>query len=1022
MSTWARWTSSLRRYLDMAFSDQEIEEFKTEALEMLDAAEKSLLSLDGAAAFKPAFDTVFRCFHNLKGGAGVMELTALQTHTHELENILMGFQNKGVIPAEYVSLFLRGIDGARTLLEGQTIDFNFDVSVEVTKPQVAKPEVGNLEAATNNSASTAAPSSSLFGTNEEFVVECEERVERISKSLQQIENGDHSKELIDSIYRDVHSLKGVAYLFSYGNLGDLSHGIESSLEILRTGSHVPSKILINVLFKCVELIELEVTCIKAKMDNSEIKGLVGNILRMLSEATAALEPALIQAEPSQTVPQTATTAAKIPAAANHPPTAESAAELSSIRVSVPLLDNLMTLMGEMVLVRNQVIQFSNTSENMEFVNLSKRLNVVTSEIQGELMKTRMQPIGNVLGKFSRVVRDLSGELGKQIAIELQGADTELDKSLLEAIKDPLTHIVRNSCDHGIEMPETRRQAGKPIGGRITIKSYHEGGQVVIEIADDGKGLNSDLLLRKGIEKGLITEARAKTMNEKEIFNLIFAPGFSTAAKVTNVSGRGVGMDVVRTNIEKIGGTVELSSVTGTGTTIRIKIPLTLAIVPALIVNSGKNIFAIPQVKLVELVRVDQSSESKVEYLHGAPVFRLRGSILPLVDLDQLLGVAKTKEKPAVLNIAVLNAEHCSFGLIVEEVQDTADIVVKPINRLLKSLQVYSGATVLGDGSVALILDVLGLSKVAQIGKEELNADDSNGERSLKKNKTSDVQDYLLVRVNSPTKHAMVLGYVNRLEEFDTNAVELSGAQRVIRYGDTILPLISANLRLGYAATVRDVTSGKFPVVVVERAGCLYGIEVDEIIDTLSSSLEISSSLAAGGAISGNLNTKDELVVVVDPFELILQTFPHLKSVVVAGEKVVARHAPRAAGPMRILLVEDTPFFRRAIANVLLSGGYEIVTASDGQEAVEILNSDEVSFDLLVTDIEMPRMNGFELAKSVRSNPKFETLPMLAISSRADKSHVQKGVAAGFNVYLEKLQAETLLSMVSELIGPARRAA
>ena len=991
----------------MSFSDQEIEEFKTEAHELLEAAEKSLLEIGKGTDFKKCFDTVFRCFHNLKGGAGMMELNRLQSHTHELESILMQFKDLSEIPTEYVDLFLRGIDGARTILAEQPLKFDYSVSASpaLAPSPLKAPALAPVPAPVQASASKLPP-------NEEFIAECEEIVERVINALQIIEKGEFSKDVVDALYRDVHSLKGAAFLFSHQTLGDLAHAVESSLEPVRDGTHQTSKVLVSALFKCMELADLEVSCIKANVENSQIKTLVVDIIRILAEATAALEPVVKENAP-----------ATIVATLEESPKQVEAEAASSIRVSVPLLDNLMTLMGEMVLVRNQVIQISNSSENLEFVNLSKRLNVVTSEIQGELMKTRMQPIRNILSKFNRVVRDLSQELGKQISLELHGADTELDKSLLEAIKDPLTHIVRNSCDHGIETPEIRRQGGKAVAGRITIKSYHEGGQVVIEVADDGKGLSRETLLRKGIEKGLLTEARAKLMSEKEVFNLIFAPGFSTAAKVTNVSGRGVGMDVVRTNIERIGGTVDLSSVESSGTSIRIKIPLTLAIVPALIVNSGKNIFAIPQVKLVELVRVDQMNENKIEYLHGAPMYRLRGNILPLVDLDKILGIKKqVGSEPSIVNIAVLNAEHCSFGLIVEEVQDTADIVVKPINRLLKSLQVYSGATVLGDGSIALILDVLGLSKVADLGKEQSADAERNKAEENKKRIASETQDYLLVRVNSPAKHAIVLGYVNRLEEFEASKVEFSGDQRVIRYGDVILPLIAASQLLGYPARSIATTGEKFPVVVIERAGRLFGIEVDEILDTLSTSIEMAPSFSERRSLLGNLNTKDELIVVVDPFEMILEAYPSLKPVMAQGAKVAMQATTARSGPSRVLLVEDTPFFRRAIANVLTSGGHEVVLANDGQQALDILNRGDSIFDLIVSDIEMPQLNGFDLARAVRANPKLAGLPMLAISSRADSSHVAKGVAAGFNVYLEKLQSEVLLKSVEEILRTSGRAA
>lgn len=990
----------------MSFTPEEIEEFKVEALELLEVAEKSLLGLDQGAEFRPAFDAIFRCFHNLKGASGMMQLEALQKHTHELENILMGFKDASAIPKPHINLFLRGVDAARSLLAGKSVEFSF----ELTQVAPLAPE-------------SPRPSGVSQAAVDEFVAESDEIVERVSKSLQQVESGQYGRDTIDGLYRDIHSLKGSAYLFSFANLGALAHAMESSLEKVRNATHAPSGPLLDALFKSLTVIEALVKQIKSNAGDGDSAGVIPDLARSLAEAAESLAAPVPAQAPVMSQAQ-ASAQARVPEDA--PPGGAEAA--SSIRVPVALLDNLMTLMGEMVLVRNQVLQFSGKSEDREFLSMSKRLNLVTSEIQGEMMKTRMQPIGNVIGKFNRVVRDLSHELGKNITLNLSGSETELDKSLLEAIKDPLTHIVRNSCDHGIETPELRRAAGKSATGTLSIRAFHEGGQVVIEVSDDGKGLHKDVLLRKAMEKGILTPAQAEKLGEKQIFDLIFAPGFSTAASVTNLSGRGVGMDVVRTNIERIGGTVDLASVTGAGTTIRLKIPLTLAIVPALIVRCGEGKFAIPQVKLEELVRVDQSSpESRVETLHGVPVYRLRGNILPLVDLNQVLGQAPDvgteaawKRSEGILNIAVLNAESCSFGVIIDEIQDTADIVVKPLSRLLKSLQVYSGATVLGDGAVALILDVMGISKVAGIHQRDSKGA-AEAERVPGSGRSLESQDYLLFRLNSPTKHAIVLGYLHRLEEFPRAQVELSGTQRVIRYGNVILPLISANEKLGYGPVKRDPAQNALrdtlAVLVIERAGKLYGIEVDEILDTFSSAVELDPAFSKHPGIFGNLNTSDELIVVVNPFDLITLAFPEEAPAEPASTPAAA---PRQSA--RVLLVEDTVFFRKAMKTVLEKSGYEVVSAGDGQEALEILNRGDHAFDVIVSDIEMPHLNGFQLAMQVRKHPVFSKIPMLAISSRADNEHRREGAKAGFDMYLEKLKPSVLISSVAELVQKNRGAA
>jgi two-component system, chemotaxis family, sensor kinase CheA len=1013
----------------MSFTLEEIDEFKTEARELLETAEKSLLTLDKDDNFYSAFDLIFRCFHNLKGASGMMEFTDLQAFIHEIETLWMQFKDKPSVPREHVSMFLRGIDAARFILDGDKVDFDF--TVVSSRPMAVAPEIQKQSSIEPTPQSTS--NISLDPSMGEFIAECDEIVDRVSNALQLIEAKNHKKEDLEALYRDIHSLKGAAYLFSYNSIGDIAHLMESSLEGVRDGKQKPTAELLDALFSCLVIIEEQLKLLKATGKTGDTKSFLPDLAKGLNPKTTENN---IKTESSNHPMKNESSAAKLDSAQAQLIEKDQEAN-SSIRVSVSLLDNLMTLMGEMVLVRNQVLQFSSQSDDLEFLNLSKRLNVVTSEIQGEMMKTRMQPIGNILGKFNRVVRDLSHELKKEISLNILGADTELDKSLIESIKDPLTHIVRNSCDHGIEAIEMREAAGKPRAGTISIRSYHEGGQVVIEVKDDGKGLHKDFLIKKAIEKGIITQAQSSTLGEKDIFNLIFAPGFSTAASVTNVSGRGVGMDVVRTNVERIGGSVDLHSVAGKGTTIKIKIPLTLAIVPALIIKCNDETFAIPQVKLEELVRVDQSSsENKIEFLHGTPVYRLRGNILPLVSLNKILGFKEpSTDTLGAKNIAVLNADHCSFGLIVDEVQDTADIVVKPINRLLRSLQVYSGATILGDGSIALILDVLGISKVAQIGNESVKSEERSALRNDDRIK-SEQQEFLIVRLNAKAKHAIVLNDVKRLEEFKVSHVEYSGTKRVIRYGDSILPLLSASELLGYGVHPDTKSRETVSVVVIQKAGAVYGLEVEEIVDTLSTNVDVDTTLVAQEGFFGNLNTPEELIVAIDAFGLIRKAFPDTeikqKSALVHNlvtarvyNQEVAAGSPAAEllqKNLNILLVEDTLFFRKAIAEVLKKAGHEITFAVDGKDAIDILEQNPKKFDMIVSDIEMPRMNGFELAKAVRANPALSRLPMLAISSKCDQNTSSKGLQSGFNMYLEKLQPQILLDSVSALSIEARRTA
>ena len=469
-----------------------------------------------------------------------------------------------------------------------------------------------------------------------------------------------------------------------------------------------------------------------------------------------------------------------------------AASESSIRVDVTLLDKLMNLVGELVLARNQILQFSNATEDAGLLAPSQRLNLITTELQEGVMKTRMQPIGNIWSKFPRTVRDVATMCGKQVRIEMEGKETELDKTIVEAIKDPLTHIVRNSVDHGIEKPERRVAVGKPAEGRLLLRAYHEGGQVIIEISDDGGGLDGDRIRRKAVEKGLITPEQAARMGEREGVNLIFLPGFSTAEKVTNVSGRGVGMDVVKTNIEKIGGTVDVQSKPGTGTTVRMKIPLTLAIIPALIVTSGGDRYAIPQISLLELVRLDgEDAQKGIELIQGVPVHRLRGRLLPLVYLNRELKVedeAPDLSKLPAVNIVVLQADERQFGLVVDEINDTEEIVVKPLGKQLKGIRTFAGSTIMGDGRVALILDVLGVAQTSNVVSESRERALSDKEQHVAST-AGERQTMLLFQCGADGRMAMDLSLVARLEEFKPEMVECAGDAQVVQYRGQIMPLL-----------------------------------------------------------------------------------------------------------------------------------------------------------------------------------------------------------------------------------------
>jgi two-component system chemotaxis sensor kinase CheA len=525
---------------------------------------------------------------------------------------------------------------------------------------------------------------------------------------------------------------------------------------------------------------------------------------------------------------------------------------STIRVDVDLLDTLMNLVGELVLTRNQIVQRAATRQDPDLLRTSHRLNLIAGELQEGVMRTRMQAIDTVWSKLPRVVRDLSVQLGKQVRVQMEDRDTELDKTILESVKDPLTHLVRNSVDHGIETPEARTAAGKPVEGTLTLRAFHEGGQVNIEICDDGAGIDPEKLRARAVARGLMTPEAVARLTDRESFNLIFTAGFSTAETVTNVSGRGVGMDVVKTNIEKIGGLVDVHSVLGEGTTIRIKIPLTLAIIPALVVSAEGRRYAIPQVNLLELLRLDAAGDGpKVELIHGTPVYRLRGQLLPLVSLRRQLGLDESTADATY--IAVLQADDRQFGLVVDDIRDTEEIVVKPLGSLLRHIDVYAGATIMGDGEVALILDTMALAQHAGVVSEG----SSRTETGETEHASSGERAHLLVAGLSDGRQvALPLDAVDRLEEIAQNRVERIGSQEVVQYRGRVLPLVRLDHVYG-AYGAEDATGGPLQVVVCGHGGALVGFVVRSILDIVDAELSVRSSLDSGGrlgsaVISGNV--------------------------------------------------------------------------------------------------------------------------------------------------------------------------
>jgi two-component system chemotaxis sensor kinase CheA len=669
---------------------------------------------------------------------------------------------------------------------------------------------------------------------QEFLLESAENMARLDQEMVQLEQQPGNGELLASIFRTIHTIKGTCGFLGFTRLGALTHVAEGLLSDLRNGTRTLDADLTSLILETVDTTRRILGAIEAGEGEGPVFEL--DLISRLEQAqnlkggAVQRASAISQAQRDASRVELVTTTSCGGSMAGCPNRMNTGGD-STLRVDVGLLDRLMNLVGELVLTRNQLTQHNTARENATLNAVAQRLNLITSELQEGVMKTRMQPIGVVWNKLPRVVRDLAASLKKQIALEMEGAGTELDRTIIEAIRDPLTHIVRNSCDHGIEPPSVRTARGKTASGCLKLRAWHEGGQVNIEISDDGAGIDTERVKAKALERRLITDEQAARLSEREAVNLVFLPGFSTAETVTSISGRGVGMDVVRTHIERIGGTVDLTSKLGQGTMVRVRIPLTLAIIPGLVVQAGGERFVIPQMNLEELVQLGESAAG-IEYVHATPVLRRRNALVPVADLCAVLGLTPER-RPGDALIVILQADQRRFGLIVDAICDNQEIVVKPMGQQLKPLNCYAGATIMGDGRIALILDVHGLAARAGLGAVSGRARAAVAPAVRLDTAQTERQMLLLFRAGEFAHLAVPLARVARLEKIGAALVERASGRPVVQYRGKILPL----LNLAQLLDGREAWDGESLQVVVFRTGATeLGLVVDEITDIVEDSV------------------------------------------------------------------------------------------------------------------------------------------------------------------------------------------
>jgi len=910
----------------------------------------------------------------------------------------------------------------------------------------------------------------------DFIVEANEHMADIENQFLSIEESgeDVDVDLINEVFRGIHSIKGAAGFLGMTKVNDLAHSLENILNMMRNLELTPNSGMIDVMLRAADRLQGLINDIQNSNDADvsefvkELEGIASGkpdtstaaepeatpvaekplsedeeLDRQIEEAIAAklaetnakkeaakqetkqeVEP---QAEPvAAPSPEAKTSESKTPTpeAKKSTPAAKKSKEKkttapeASIRVSVGVLDKLMNLAGELVLSRNQLMQAIATSEGNGLDAIASRLDQVTSEVQESIMQTRMQQIGSVFGKFPRIVRDLSGKLGKQCNLNIEGKEVEVDKTIIEAIGDPLTHLVRNSVDHGVEMPEDRERAGKPIEGTMNLRAFYQAGKVRIEIEDDGAGINPNKLKEKAVSKGILTAEKAEQMSDREAVRLIFHPGFSMAAKVTSVSGRGVGMDVVKTNIAKLGGTVDVESVVGQGTNIVITLPLTLAIIPSLIVQTQEDRFAIPQVNIAELVRLRPAElEKRIGHIKDSEVLRLRGDLLPLIRLEEVLGMApKTREEQAeasgqsnlkpsckATNIIVVETGQHRFGVVVDALHDSEEIVVKPLGRHIQTCPCLSGATILGDGHVALILDVAGVAAHEQIVSTE--ALDEENEKQAGSD-GEETQHMLLFSNHAEEHFAVTMDVISRIDRVRADQIDSVGGQELLQYRNSTMSL----LRLENCITAKTPKSkDRLYVIVFEIAGKEIGLVAPSLEDIRDITTSIDTVTFRERGILGSMVLGEKTTRYVDLFELADIAHPEWCE---TGEVVIEEDEL----PPLILLAEDSGFFRKQVTTMMTERGYRVVDCEDGLIAWETLQSGKHDFDLVVTDIEMPNMNGFEFADRIKQSSKWSHLPVIALTSLAGAADVERGMEVGIDDYQIKMDRDKLLNSLQNFAG------
>ncbi|MCP4350487.1 MAG: hybrid sensor histidine kinase/response regulator [Desulfobacterales bacterium] len=1000
------------------------DDFLAESAEHLESAEGKLILLEKQTEYPDTelVADILRSVHSIKGAAGFMGYTRLGELTHAMETLLQKIRETD-IKSGFIDTLISGIDILRNMLDNLDTSNSLDISQILGRIADLIDSTGASE--TWKKMKTPVQLTDTQGYDIGFAI---------------------SEFRLHSIPQDYTFL----YLLKY-NLHELEkkQGIKTITlirKLLDKGSIIDTKIETGAVDFDQDLSEVPLMYLilyATSLEPDKLEGISGLGKQGIVEISSRLpaqsdsdtfepEKPLSQAPPHippGSHPEIPLTSRSQEQDAGEIPEAPIGKELQehtdTVRIRVDVLDRLMKLAGELVLVRNNLLAM--TESDQAYQKISRRLNIVTTELQETIIQTRMQPIGNLFSKLPRIVRDLSLKLGRQINISTLGNDVELDKAILESLTDPLIHLIRNCCDHGIEPPDIRKKAGKPSTGSITVHAYHEAGQINIQVKDDGRGIDPSGVREKAVKNGLKTREEISRMSDRDILHLIFIHGFSTAETVSDISGRGIGMDVVRAGIEQTGGTAEIESSPGAGTRIHLRLPLTLAIIPCLIIESDGFRYAIPQVNLNELICLyNQDIYTRIECAGKQEVFRLRNELLPIVRLSEVLSRAEPfteetrgkitdiysetaqrvidGEDPLVkeLNFAVVKLGTKRYGLVVDQIIGVEEIVVNPMHNALKPLEIYSGTTVMGDGSVSLILDIEGIARHAAI-RFNITEEDID-----EKHKTDDeIQTVLLFKNGPHEQFAVPLPMIRRIEHILASRIEKVGDREFV----TIAGISTLILRLDKYLNVSPcVENDEMLVLLPKHIRRPVGILVSEVIDTAESSLYLNVESYMEDGFLGSSIIRDHMTLFIDIYRLIELAEPNW-----FDER--KKQAPRPDQRKHILLVEDTVFFRRLVSGYLEADGYEVTTAENGLDAIEAM--DKETFDIIVSDLDMPLMDGWTFMEYIRRESSFPDIISLALTALDSDEDRARAEASGFNAYQVKLDREGVLSCVSNLISGKR---